>query len=192
MVLVAVLLGVTLPITPVQILWVNMVSAVTLALALAFEKTEAGVMRRPPRGRNEAILSNFMLWRIGFVSLLLTVGPYGLFLWEIARGSGLELSRTLAVNALVVGQIFYLFNCRFLLASIFSKTGWLGNKVLLLNSAILLALHMALTYLPVMQKMFGTIALDGAAWFKIFAFGVLVLLLVETEKWLLRRVSAAV
>ena len=86
MVLIAILFGMTLPITPVQILWVNMVSAVTLALALSFEKSEADVMRRPPRAVNEPLLSGFMLWRIVFVSALLTLGPMALFLWESARG----------------------------------------------------------------------------------------------------------
>src|SRR3989338_6991475 len=110
-VLIAILFGMALPLTPVQILWVNMVTAVTLALALSFEPAEPDVMRRAPRAANEPILSGFMIWRISFVSALLAVGVVALFLWEIARGASLDAARTVAVNALVMGEIAYLFNC---------------------------------------------------------------------------------
>src|SRR5690606_11658226 len=108
----AVMLGLTLPLTPVQVLWVNMVTAVTLALALAFEPTEPGVMERPPRKPGAAILSGFLIWRIGFVSALLLAGTFGHFLWLQVNGAGEELARTAAINTLVAGQIFYLFNRR--------------------------------------------------------------------------------
>lgn len=187
MVLVAILFGMTLPITPVQILWVNMVTAVTLALALSFEKSESGVMRRPPRAVGEPILSGFMLWRIAFVSALLTVGPFALFLWESGRGVGLDESRTVAVNALVMGEIVYLFNCRYLLAPVFSRAGLFGNPVVLLTIGVLLVLQLSFTYLVPMQQMFGTVAIDLAAWTRIVAFGVLLFVAVEIEKALLRK-----
>src|SRR5512146_978916 len=115
-IIVAILLGLTLPITPVQILWVNMVTAVTLSMALAFEPSEAGVMHRPPRSPAEPLLNRFLLWRILFVSCMMVIGSLGFFLWEQALGASIEVSRTVAVNALVMGEIFYLFNCRYLLA----------------------------------------------------------------------------
>jgi magnesium-transporting ATPase (P-type) len=184
----AILLGLQqLPITPVQILWVNMVTAVTLALALAFEPAEKDIMRRPPRHPREAILTPFMLWRVGFVSVLLVGGSLGLFLWELGRGAGLEVARTATVNLLMLGEVFYLFNCRRLTNPVLSWEGFTGNRYVLLAIAVLLALQLAFTYVPLMQTLFHTAALDLAAWGRILLFGVLVLLLVEAEKAVMRR-----
>ncbi len=187
MVLVAILLGMTLPITPVQILWVNMVTAVTLALALSFERSEPGTMRRPPRDPREPILSGFMLWRIAFVSLLLTGGPLALFLWDSGRGVSIEESRTVAVNALVVGEMAYLFNCRYLLAPVRTWQDFTGNPYVLLTIAILAVIQAGFTYLPFMQELFGVVALDAAAWARIVGFGVLLFAAVEVEKALIRQ-----
>ena len=128
----AILLGLTLPITPVQILWVNMVTAITLSLALAFEAPETDVMRRPPRAAHEPLLDAFLLWRILFVSALMVVGSLGFFLWEQARGASIEAARTVAVNALVMGEIFYLFNCRFLLAPSYGLRSFIDSRPILI------------------------------------------------------------
>ena len=109
---VAMLLGMTLPMTAVQILWVNMVTAVTLGLVLAFEPPEPGVMQPAAAQGGEPLLSRFLVWRIVLVSVLLVLGSMGLFLWEMQHGATLEGARTVALNTLVVGQIAYLFNCR--------------------------------------------------------------------------------
>jgi magnesium-transporting ATPase (P-type) len=184
-VLIAILFGMVLPITPVQILWVNMVSAVTLALALSFERAEPDVMRRPPRAAAEPILSGFMIWRIIFVSVLLTLGVVALFLWELARGDSLETARTIAVNALVMGEIAYLFNCRYLLGPVRSWQDFTGNRYVLLSIGVLIVIQAAFTYLPFMQKLFGVVALDAAAWGLIAGFGVMLFIIIEIEKRLL-------
>jgi magnesium-transporting ATPase (P-type) len=189
-VLIAILFGMVLPITPVQILWVNMVSAVTLALALSFEKAEPDVMQRPPRAASEPILSGFMIWRIGFVSVLLTLGTLALFLWTGARGDSLETARTVAVNALVMGEITYLFNCRYLLLPVRSWQDFAGNPYVLLSIGVLAAIQAAFTYLPFMQRVFGVVALDAAAWASIAGFGVLLFAVIEIEKRLFRKGSA--
>jgi magnesium-transporting ATPase (P-type) len=185
----AILLGLhQLPITPVQILWVNMVTAVTLALALAFEPAEADIMGRPPRNPAESLLSRFMLWRVLFVSLLLVTGSLGLFLWELDRGAGLDAARTAAVNLLLIGEAFYLFNCRRLTASVLDWSGFTGNRWVLVAIALLVGLQLLFTYWPVMQALFHTAALDWAAWGRILLFGGVLFLLVEGEKhWLRRR-----
>ena len=187
MVLIAILLGMTLPITPVQILWVNMVSAVTLALALSFEKSEPDVMQRPPRAADEPLLSGFMVWRIAFVSALLTAGPVALFIWEGAQGSSIEAARTAAVNALVIGEITYLFNCRYLLSPVRTWQDFTGNRYILISIAILALIQLVFTYLPFMQSTFGVVAIDMAAWLRIIGFGVLLFIVVEAEKKLFRR-----
>ena len=182
MVLIAILLGLTLPITPVQILWVNMVSAVTLALAIAFERPEPNVMREPPRDPGEPLLTRFMLWRIVFVTVLLVAGSFGLYLWEIERGMSLEVARTAAVNALVMGEIFYLFNCRRLTAPVVGWSGFIGNRAVLVAIGVLVVLQGLFTYLPLLQALFATAALDASTWVRVFLFGILVYGVVEIEK----------
>lgn len=182
----AIILGMALPITPVQILWINMVTTVTLAIALAFERPEMDVMSRSPHDPNASILSGFLVWRIVFVTLLMMGGGFALYFLEIEQGTSIELSRTVVVNALVMGQIVYLFNCRYLLASVLSREGLLGNRNILVAVAILILLQLALTYLPVMQQLFGTAALGMADWGRIIAFSLMLFLLIEFEKYLLR------
>jgi len=185
-VLIAILFGMALPLTPVQILWVNMVTAVTLALALSFEKAEPDVMQRAPRAAAEPILSGFMVWRIGFVSVLLALGTVALFLWELGRGESLATARTMAVNALVAGEMAYLFNCRYLLAPVRNWRDFSGNPYVLLTIAVLVVIQLAFTYLPFMQQLFGVVALDMAAWGRILLFGILLFAAVEAEKMWLR------
>lgn len=187
MVLIAVLLGITLPITPVQILWVNMVTAVTLSLAIAFEHSEPGLMARPPRNPKEPLVNGFMLWRIGFVTALLAATSFGMFLWAIRRGMDLEFARTAAVNTLVLGELFYLFNCRRLTGSVLSREGLLGNRYILWAVSALLIIQLAFTYLPFMQGLLGTQSLDAHTWLFIVISGVLVFFAVEIEKIFWRR-----
>ena len=187
-VLIAILFGMTLPITPVQILWVNMVSAVTLALALSFERTEPDAMRRAPRAADEPMLSGFMIWRICFVSVLLTLGTLALFLWADMRGDSLETARTIAVNALVVGEIAYLFNCRYLLLPVRNARDFFGNPYVLVSIGVLAIIQLVFTYLPFMQQVFGVVALDASSWAAIVAFGILLFFVIELEKRLFRKV----
>ena len=188
-VLVAILFGMTMPITPAQILWVNMITAVTLALALAFEKPERNIMQRPPRAPSEPLLSRFLIWRVVFVGLLLVVGAIGLFLWELERGASLEVARTAAVNAVLIGEVFYLFNVRSFTEPVLNRDGLTGNPYVLGAIGLLLVAQGLFTYLPVMQTLFGTAGLDAVSWLCIFGFGIIVLLVVEAEKALVKRMG---
>ena len=183
----AILLGLTLPITPVQILWVNMITAVTLSLALAFEAPEAGVMQRPPRAAAEPLLSRFLMWRVLLVSCLMVIGSLGFFLWEQAHGASIEIARTVAVNAIVMGEVFYLFNCRFLLAPSYSLRGFAESRPVLISILAVVALQALFTYAPMFQKLFGTAAIGAMAWWRILLFGVLLFGAVEIEKLMLSR-----
>lgn len=186
----AVLLGRALPITPVQVLWVNMITAVTLALALAFEPPEADIMRRPPRRADEPLLSRFLLWRLGLVSLLLLCGVFGLFLWQRQSGAPVEVARTLAVNALVMGEIVYLFNTRRMRLPGWSLENLLGNPVALAAVAAVVGLQGAFTYVPSMQYVFATGPLGPAHWAAVAGFGAVLFAVVELEKAVLRRRAA--
>ena len=189
MIFMAVLLGLALPVTPVQILWVNMITAVTMSLALAFEKPEPNLMRRPPRNPQEPLLNAFMGWRIAFVSVLLVIGSFGLFLWQHYHlGLHLDVARTTAINALMIGEAFYLFSCRFMVASSLNIKGLFGSPHVLFALAVMLVLQLLFTYAPFMQALFETRSMPLETWGYIVAFGVAVLLLVEMEKtWLRRR-----
>lgn len=188
--LLAIILGMALPITPVQILWVNMVTTVTLAISLSFERPERGVMFRPPHDPNTSIVSGFLVWRIVFVALLMICGGFALYFWETAQGSSVETGRTVVVNVLVMCEIVYLFNCRYLMASVCSREGMLGNRYALLAVGLLLLLQVLFTYWPVMQQLFGTVALDAGAWARITAVSLILFLLIEIEKYLWRRSGA--
>jgi len=186
----AILMGNMLPITPVQILWVNMITAVTLALALAFEPPESNVMLRAPRDPKEPLLTPLFLWRITFVSLILMIGTYGLFSWQLAEGATIEYARTVAVNTLVMFEIFYLFNSRYISDSVLNKQGILGSRYALFAIACLLLFQMAFTYLKPMQTLFATTGLDFMTWLTIILIASSVLFLVELEKMVVRKLKS--
>ena len=172
----------SLPITPPQILWINMVTAVTLALALAFEPPEKNVMQRPPRPVDESLVSGFLLWRISFVSLLLVVGALGHYLLILSHGASQSLASTAAINTLVMGQVFYLINSRFIEEPSWNLKGILGSRPVLVSIAVLAVLQFSFTYLPFMQFLFQTEPLGLDAWARILAFGLAVFVAVELEK----------
>jgi magnesium-transporting ATPase (P-type) len=187
MIVLAVVLGRALPITPLQILWVNMITAVTLALALAFEPAERDIMRRPPRRPNEPLLGRFLMWRIVFVALVMVAGTFGLFVQARAAGYELETARTMAVNTLVMFEVFYLLTVRHILASTLNINGLLGNRVAVAAVAAVTLFQLLFTYVPAMNALFGTAPLDGADWVLVLAVAVTVVPIVELEKTLLRR-----
>ena len=187
-IIVAVLAGMVLPITPVQILWVNMVTAVTLGLALAFEPTESGVMQRPPRPPTEPILSRFLLWRVAFVSGLLVVSTFTMFHLLHPGGDDVAMARTAAVNTLVVCQAFYLLSARYLADPAWQRGALVSNPWVPGAITGILLLQLLFTYAPPMQTLFGTTPLPAEAWGFMLLAGFSVLLLVEAEKaWFRRR-----
>ena len=185
-ILLAVFAGLALPVTAGQILWVNTVTAVTLALALAFEQAEPGVMRRPPRPPSEPLITRVLAFRIVYVSLLMIGVTFAAFEWELMRGSTLEVARTAAVNMLVFSELVYLFNVRHFTAHAFARDILTGNRVAFWMSVLLIGFQLLFTYAPPMQRLFQTAALDAASWLVIFALGLGKFLAVEAEKSLLR------
>jgi len=188
-ILIAVFAGLALPVTAAQILWVNMVTAVTLAVALGFEPAERGVMDRPPRPPGEPLITRLLLIRILYVTLLMIAVTFSVYQWEILRGSSLETARTAAVNMLVVGEIVYLFNVRHFTQHAFARDTLYGNPVAFWACVALVAMQLAFTYAPPMQQLFRTTALGAASWSLILALGLAKFLAVEAEKWVLRRLG---
>jgi P-type Ca2+ transporter type 2C len=190
-IIVAILLGMTLPISPVQVLWVNMVSAVTLALGMTVEPMERKVMQRPPRHPDEPILGPVFLRRVVFVSILsggLTFAAFLLMAGEGAAGEGLAQARTVAVNMLVVAHTFYFFACRKLYETSISRRIF-ENRLSFLLVGVLIFLQAAFTYLPFMNTLFGTAPIPLHVWPLLVGAGAGAFLLIELEKYISRRVS---
>lgn len=175
-----------LPITPVQILWVNLVTAVTLALTFAFEPSERNIMGRKPRKPNEPLLSAFLVWRVLFVSFIMVTGSFGLFLLERSLDTSIEEARTVAVNTLVMFEIFYVFNSRYLYHSVLNLHGLFGNWLTWSAVLLIILFQMAFTYWQPIQGLFGTVDIDSHTWRMIVAVASSVFILVEIEKMFIR------
>ncbi len=185
-ILAAVFLGTTLPILPVQILWINMTTAVLLGLMLAFEPKEAGIMDRMPRRPETPILTGALVQRIVLVGALLLVAAFGLFEWAERADLGDAVARTIAVNVFVVVELMYLFNCRSLTKSVFSIHP-LSNRWVLGGVGLMVALQLLYTYAPFMNTAFSSAPLDAWMWLPILAAGAVAFVVVEIDMWLRRR-----
>jgi magnesium-transporting ATPase (P-type) len=188
-VIAAILFGLTLPMTPAQVLWINMVTSSTLGLALAFEPAEDDVMRRRPRAPGEPLLLGFFVWRLVMVSALMMGASLGLFLWELQRGTSIETARTMAVSAIVVAEMFYLVNSRFLLAPALSRQGMSGNRVVAWAIAACLVLQLAFVHLPQLQAVFASVPLTASDWAKVLLAGMAVFAVAEIEKAVMRHAA---
>ena len=182
----AILFELTLPMTPAQVLWINMVTSSTLGLALAFEPAEGDVMRRRPRPPGEPLLSGLFVWRVLMVSVLMMAASLGLFIWELSRGTDLQPARTMAVSAIVLAEMFYLVNSRFLTRSVLGTEGLLGNRAVWLAIAACLLLQLAFVHLPWLNAVFDSTALTSGEWTKVVLAGMAVFLVAEFEKGVIR------
>jgi len=181
-IVVAVLFGMTLPVTPVQILWVNLVTAITLGLALAFEPTEENTMQRPPRARSEALIGGELAWHIVLVAVLFLSGVFGVFSYAIDRGYSVELARTMAVNTLVVMEIFHLFFIRNIYGTSLTWKAVRGTRVIWITVISVTAAQFAITYVPMLQLVFATEAVPILDGMLIVGIGVALFAIIETEK----------
>ncbi|WP_126443937.1 cation-translocating P-type ATPase [Sulfuricystis multivorans] len=185
-ILAAIAAGTMLPITPLQILWINMTTAVLLGLPLAFEPKERDVMHRPPRPPAAPILDAVLIQRVLLLGLLMLAAAFGLFLLALERGQSLAEARSIAVNVFVMIETAFLFNCRSL-----SRPMWrvapFSNPWVWAGAGSMLLLQLAFTYLPFFQQVFGTAPIGPSAWGEISFVGLLALMVMEGEKALRRR-----
>jgi magnesium-transporting ATPase (P-type) len=181
-IVVALLFGLALPITPVQILWINLITAITLGMALAFEPTEAGTMRRTPRRRNEPLLSGELVWHIVLVSLLFLGGVYGMYAYAVDRGYSLDLARTIALNTMVVLEVFHLFFIRNIYGTSMTWEAVRGTSMVWITVLAVALAQFAITYLPVLQGIFVTASVPFWDGVLIVGVGVALFALLESEK----------
>jgi len=193
-IVVALLLGMTLPVTPIQILWINLVTAITLGIALAFEPTEKNTMRRPPRARHEPLLSGELVWHVVLVSILFLCGVFGAYHYSIDRGYSVELARTIALNTLVVMEIFHLFFIRNIYSTSLTWQAVRGTKVVWSVVIATTAAQFAITYLPPLQAVFATVSIPFIDGLLIVSIGITLFIIIEVEKQVrlaLRRMKGA-
>ena len=182
--LAAILLGTALPMFPVQLLWINMMTAVSLGVMLVFEPKEPDLMDRPPRDPRQPILTFPLFMRTGLVSLLILAGAFALFVWEVQQeGATLAEARTTVVNVIVSVEAFYLLNCRSLTRSAFA-VGLFSNPWVIAGIALATVTQVLFTYAPFMNKLFHSAPITGEAWLRIVAVGVIAFAAVELEKWI--------
>lgn len=182
--LAAITVGMTLPALPVQLLWVNMTTAVLIELVIVFEPKEPGIMRRPPRAPGKPLLTRALIMRTGLVTLAMASGAFWLFAWELHReGETVAAARTAVINVIVLVEVVYLFNCRYLTRSCLSAD-FFSNRWAILGSLAIIGLQLLFTYAPVMNQLFHTAPISGESWLRIGAVATAVFAIVEFEKWL--------
>lgn len=189
---IAIMFGQMMPITPAQILWINMVTAVTLALALAFEQPEKDVMARMPRPYGSSLVSRWLLVRTVLVAGLGAAIVFALFIYYRSAGASIEYARTIAVNALVMVEVFYLFNCRLLTQSLFQRSFLTGSRAVFLAFISVVILQVTFSYMPISHQLFGLASITLKDWLLIVTSTLSVVFVVEIEKAIQRHFDTSV
>jgi cation-transporting ATPase F len=185
-IMVAVFFANTMPILPVQILWINMTTTVLLGLMLAFESKEPGIMERAPRPANQPILTRKLIMRTILVGTLIMIAAYGLFLYESSIGASIPQAQTVAATVFVVLETFYLFNCRSLVRPL-KDVGLFSNPWVYVGAGIMLLLQILFIYLPVMNTLFQSAPISALSWARIVGAGIVLFIIVSLEKYLRRK-----
>lgn len=189
--LASVVTGATLPILPIQILWINMITAGVLGVSLSLEPKEDNLMQRKPRDAKAPILSGILIWRILLVSVIILAGAFGLFEYELALGVSMEEARTVAVNVVIFVELFYLFNARFTDRSIF-RLGFFTNPWAVGGAVLMTVIQLIYTYVPFMNRIFGSAPISPMMWVDVLAVSLVAFFVVELEKWFRRKKSGHV
>lgn len=177
-----ILLQKDMPLQPTQLLWINMVSAITIQFAFIFEPAEANIMTRKPRQSTGRIFNRHDIFQMGYVSILVAAISLISYEWLLLQGVTRVVASTMMINIVVLSKIFYLFNIR-TKAPLFSKSFFTNPKTFWISGTMLL-LQIALTYLPFMQNWFYTAALSPLEWGIAVATGVMILAITECDKLL--------
>lgn len=190
LIMASILFGTMIPLTPIQILWVNMVTSVTISLALAFENIEPDAMKRPPRSSKASLLNGYFIWRIIFVSVLIGGGTLIMNLSMHTHAIAENIIKTITLNTIVITQMFHLFNSRSISKFAFNKD-FFSNKAVFIVSVLLIVLQLGITYLPFMNHLFGTTPLSLHDWIYPIGMGVIVFVVVEIEKAIMNKLKLA-
>ncbi len=185
----ALLLGTLLPILPLHVLWINLVTTVALAITLAFDPVEEDIMRQPPNDPDLPLIDASLVWRTVYVSVLISLGTFGLFFYELDSGNSLEVARAVAVNTIVFFEVAYVLNSRHLSDSVLHRRRIFGNPIVWWGIGAVVVFQTAFTYLPIMNSMFSIAPLNARMWLRVLGLSLFLMLLVECEKAVGRRFS---
>ena len=168
-------------------LWINLVTTVALAITLAFDPVEDDIMRQPPNDPDLPLIDASLVWRTVYVSVLISLGTFGLFFYELDSGNSLKVARAVAVNTIVFFEVAYVFNSRHLSESVLHRRRIFGNPIVWWGIGAVVVLQIAFTYLPIMNSMFSIAPLNGWMWLRVLGLSLFLMLLVECEKAVGRR-----
>ena len=182
----ALLMNRPLPLSPVQILWVNMVTTIALSYALGFEKASADTMNRPPRPTNEGILSAYSLFRIFYVSLLIMIPSYFLS----TQYDGVLVQQTVLLQSIVFAQAVYMINCRELLNPSINKAMF-QNRALFISLGILTLLQLGLQFSPLAHTLIGTAQLTLTQISAMLLNALIIFIIVEVEKMITKKITVS-
>lgn len=184
----ALMIGMPLPILPIQILWINLVTDSFPALALGVEPAEKNVMSRPPREPKESIFARGLWQHIIWVGLLMSFGTLGVMAWGL-KYDDLDHARSMVFFTLAGFQMFHVMAIRSERESIFTL-GLLSNKALLGAVVLTFILQLMITYIPILQRIFKTAPLSAIELFICVTISFSVFIAVEVEKAYFRRKSS--
>lgn len=181
-IVVALLVNMSLPVIPLQILWINLITAITLGISLAFEPTEENTMLRPPRPSSEPLLAGVLAWHIIMVSVLFVCGVFSIYFYSIERYHSIEMARSIALNTLVVLEIFHLFFIRNIYGTSLTWKAMKGTPAVWASIIILILGQFAITYIPFLQRVFSTKSIPFWDGMLIVVLGILFFAILEIEK----------
>ena len=173
------------PLTAIQVLYVNMITSVTMGLMLAAEPPEADVMNKAPRLPNKRLLGKFVMWRCLFVSSTMIIAIIGVFEWNKTwpKAYTTQQRRAEAFTLLIFMEVAYSFNCRFLKSSSLTLRLFYGNVWAYASVAVVTALQILVLYVPgLSNRVFNVSGLDGYQWARVLVISVVFFLLVEFMK----------
>ncbi|KAH9257737.1 calcium-translocating P-type ATPase, PMCA-type [Batrachochytrium salamandrivorans] len=171
-----------IPLTAIQVLYINMITACTLGLILAVEPAEATAMSKPPRRKSKGLIGTFFYWRCLCVGAMFTTFVLGSVSWIKDYGYDAKAQHSQAFNCLIFCEIGYAFSCRFLKLSSLNKRILRGNPGAWACALLMAALNVLVTYTPGLNDFFSMSPMDGMQWGIVFLFAVASFFLVELEK----------
>jgi len=187
LIVLAILFGISLPVSPTQILWVNLVTSVALSFALVVERAEPHIMRRGPNPKSLSLITGQMVVRICFVAILSVAATFAVFYEQLAEGAPLAEAQTAAVTMLVIVETALLINHRRFTQAALSREGLTGNRTVVIVIALLIVLQLGFVYFAPLNQLFGSAPLSAGTWLIVGAVATGVFVAVEAEKWLRRR-----
>jgi calcium-translocating P-type ATPase len=186
---IAILAGLTIPLMPVHILWINLVTSISCSLPLALEGKEPGLLSKPPRDPKAPLLGKRILIRLVIVATTMTIGSFIAFYYALDIGYSLESARTIVMTTIVLMELVCIFSSRSFVTPAISKN-FISNKWIFVGVGATLLLQASVIYLPIMNELFNTVPIALLAWVPVILTTLALFLMVELEKVVMKHYGA--